>query len=154
MDGWGDLSTKTVAIYAYDRFGVEHEAAYYEGNEVYEPKVVIFWELDGGTVDVELPTYVTEKYILPIPRKPGYDFDGWRNAETNRAPRITEIPAGWYGTLYAFWKRNTSVPSHLTLDAPMQVYDLMGRYVGNTLPNEQHGIFIVIQGENSYKVAL
>ena len=154
MDGWGDLSTKTVAIYAYDRFGVEHEAAYYEGNEVYEPKVVIFWELDGGTVDVELPTYVTEKYILPIPRKPGYDFDGWRSAETNRAPRITEIPAGWYGTLYAFWKRNTSVPSHLTLDAPMQVYDLMGRYVGNTLPNEQHGIFIVIQCENSYKVAL
>jgi uncharacterized repeat protein (TIGR02543 family) len=154
MDGWGDLSKSTIAIYSYDRYGVEHEAAYYEGNEVYEPKVVIFWELDGGTVDVELPTYVTEKYILPIPRKPGYDFDGWRNAETNRAPRITEIPAGWYGTLYAFWKRNTSVPSHLTLDAPMQVYDLMGRYVGNTLPNEQHGIFIVIQGENSYKVAL
>ena len=154
MDGWGDLSKKTVAIYSYDRFGVEHAAAYYEGNEVYEPKVVIFWELDGGTVDVDLPTYVTERYVLPIPTKPGYNFDCWRNVKTPRGQKFTEIPAGWEGTLYAFWKENTSAVDNLSLNKKMAVYDIMGRYVGDQLPSNQHGIFIVIQGENSLKVVL
>ena len=27
MDGWGDLSQYTIAIYSYDRFGVEHAEA-------------------------------------------------------------------------------------------------------------------------------
>ena len=154
MDGWGDLSTKTIAIYSYDRFGVEHAAAYYEGNEVYEPKVEIYWELDGGKVDGELPTYVTERYVLPIPVKYGYNFDCWRSVKTTRGQKLTEIPAGWKGTLYAFWKKNTSAVDNLSLNHKMAVYDIMGRYVGDQLPSNQHGIFIVIQGENSLKVVL
>lgn len=153
MDGWGDLSQYTIAIYSYDRFGVEHKAAYYEGNEVYEQKQVIFWELDGGTVDVELPTYVTEKYILPIPKKAGHDFVAWYNTKTLRGQKITEIPAGWEGTLYASWKVNTAIES-ISLTEPMQVYDIMGQYVGETLPTDQHGVFVVIQGENSFKIVL
>ena len=154
MDGWGDLSTKTVAIYSYDRFGVEHAAAYYEGNEVYEPKVVIFWELDGGTVDVDLPTYVTERYVLPIPHKQGYDFDCWRSVKTTRGQKLTEIPAGWEGTLYAFWKKNNTAVENISLTDEMQVYDIMGRYIGEQLPTDQHGIFIVVQGENNFKIVL
>ena len=154
MDGWGDLSQYTIAIYSYDRFGVEHAAAYYEGNEVYEPKVSIFWELDGGTVDVDLPTYVTERYVLPIPTKKGYDFDGWRNVKTNRGPKLTEIPAGWEGTLYAFWIKNASAVDNISLTDKMQVYDIMGHFVGEQLPTDQHGIFIVIQGESNFKIVL
>lgn len=153
MDGWGDLSQYTIAIYSYDRFGVEHKAAYYEGNEVYEQKQVIFWELNGGTVDVELPTFVTEKYILPIPKKAGHDFVAWYNTKALRGQKITEIPAGWEGTLYASWKVNTAIES-ISLTEPMQVYDIMGQYVGATLPTDQHGVFIVIQGENSFKIVL
>lgn len=153
MDGWGDLSQYTIAIYSYDRFGVEHKAAYYEGNEVYEQKQVIFWELNGGTVDVELPTFVTEKYILPIPKKAGHDFVAWYNTKALRGQKITEIPAGWEGTLYASWKVNTAIES-ISLTEPMQVYDIMGQYVGETLPTDQHGVFIVIQGENSFKIVL
>ena len=155
MDGWGDLSQYTIAIYSYDRFGVEHAAAYYEGNEVYEPKVSIHWELDGGTVDVDLPTYVTERYVLPIPHKQGYDFDCWRSVKTTRGQKITEIPAGWEGTLYAFWKKNnTAAVENLSLTDKMQVYDIMGRYIGEQLPTDQHGIFIIIQGENNFKIVL
>jgi hypothetical protein len=55
IEGWGDLSKLTVAIYSYDRYGVEHEAALFEGEGVYDYPQVIFWELNGGTVDVELP---------------------------------------------------------------------------------------------------
>ena len=155
MDGWGDLSKQTIAIYSYDRFGVEHEAAYYEGNEVYEPKVSIYWELDGGTVDIDLPTYVTERYVLPIPTKKGYDFDCWRNVKTNRGPKLTEIPAGWTGTLYAFWKKNAYASvDNVSLTSKMCVYDIMGRYIGEQLPTDQHGIFIVVQGETSFKIVL
>ena len=154
MDGWGNLSQYTIAIYSYDRFGVEHAAAYYEGNEVYEPKVAIKWELDGGTVDVDLPTYVTERYVLPIPHKQGYDFDCWRSVKTTRGQKITEIPAGWEGTLYAFWKKNSSAVEDIQWNASIEVYDIMGRFVGNELPTDQHGVFIVIQGENSTKIIL
>ena len=154
MDGWGDLSTKTVAIYSYDRFGVEHAAAYYEGNEVYEPKVEIFWELDGGKVDGDLPTYVTERYVLPIPVKYGYNFDCWRSVKSTRGPKLTEIPAGWKGTLYAFWKKWPTDVTNITWNEQIQVYDLMGRFVGNELPTDQHGVFIVIQGKNKVKIVL
>ena len=154
MDGWGDLSTKTIAIYSYDRYGVEHAAAYYEGNEVYEPKVSIYWELDGGTVDVDLPTYVTERYVLPIPHKQGYDFDCWRSVKTIRGQKLTEIPAGWKGTLYAFWKKNSSAVEDIQFNGSIEVYDIMGRYVGNELPTDQHGVFIIIQGKNKAKIIL
>lgn len=154
MDGWGDLSTKTVAIYSYDRFGVEHAAAYYEGNEVYEPKVEIFWELDGGKVDGDLPTYVTERYVLPIPVKYGYNFDCWRSVKSNRGQKLTEIPAGWKGTLYAFWKKWSTDITDITWNEQTQVYDIMGRFVGNELPTDQHGVFIVIQGKNKVKIVL
>ena len=154
MDGWGDLSQYTIAIYSYDRYGVEHAAAYYEGNEVYEPKVSIHWELDGGTVDVDLPTYVTERYVLPIPHKQGYDFDCWRSVKTTRGQKLTEIPSGWEGTLYAFWKKNNTAVENISLTDEMQVYDIMGRYIGEQLPTDQHGIFIVVQGENNFKIVL
>ena len=154
MDGWGDLSTKTVAIYAYDRFGVEHAAAYYEGNEVYEPKVSIHWELDGGKVDGDLPTYVTERYVLPIPVKYGYDFDCWRSVKTSRGPKLTEIPAGWEGTLYAFWKKWPADVTNIIWNDQIQVYDIMGRFVGTELPTDQHGVFIIIQGKNQCKIVL
>ena len=154
MDGWGDLSQYTIAIYSYDRFGIEHAAAYYEGNEVYEPKVAIKWELDGGTVDVDLPTYVTERYVLPIPHKQGYDFECWRSVKTTRGQKITEIPAGWEGTLYAFWKKNSSAVEDIQFNGSIEVYDIMGRYVGNELPTDQHGVFIIIQGKNQAKVVL
>ena len=154
MDGWGDLSTKTIAIYSYDRFGVEHAAAYYEGNEVYEPKVEIYWELDGGKVDGDLPTYVTERYVLPSPLKYGYDFDCWRSVKTNRGQKLTEIPAGWKGTLYAFWKKWPTDVTNIIWNEQIQVYDIMGRFVGNELPSNQHGVFIVIQGKNQAKIIL
>jgi hypothetical protein len=154
MDGWGDLSQQTVAIYSYDRFGVEHAAAYYEGNEVYEPKVAIKWELNGGTVDVDLPTYVTERYVLPIPTKEGHDFDCWRNVKTSRGQKYTEIPAGWEGTLYAFWKKSASAVEDILQNGTIEVYDIMGRFVGNELPSDQHGVFIIIQGKSQAKIVL
>lgn len=155
LDEYGDLSNVTIAVCSYDRFGREHAASFYEGDEVFLPKEVIFWELNGGTVDVELPKYVTETYVLPIPKKEGYDFIAWFKSKTLRGDRLTEIPAEWKGTLYAGWKKSssTALPS-ISITSPMAVYDLMGRYVGEVLPTDQHGVFIVIQGENKFEIVL
>ena len=148
------LMDMTIAVCSYDRFGVEHAGAYYEGSEVYGPKVEIFWEVDGGKVDGELPTYVTERYVLPIPVKYGYNFDCWRSVKTTRGQKLTEIPAGWKGTLYAFWKKWSTDITDITWNEQTQVYDIMGRFVGNELPTDQHGVFIVIQGKNKVKIVL
>ena len=101
-----------------------------------------------------MPTYVTERYVLPIPHKQGYDFDCWRSVKTTRGQKLTEIPAGWEGTLYAFWKKNNTAVENISLTDEMQVYDIMGRYIGEQLPTDQHGIFIVVQGENNFKIVL
>ena len=57
----------------------------------------------------ELPTKVTETFVLPIPVKDGYVFVGWFDNPEGTGTAITSIPAGWYGTLYAIWKSTTDV---------------------------------------------
>ena len=54
----------------------------------------------------DLPTKVTETFVLPIPVKDGYVFVGWFDNPEGTGTAITSIPAGWYGTLYAIWKTN------------------------------------------------
>ncbi|MBQ9751489.1 MAG: N-acetylmuramoyl-L-alanine amidase [Paludibacteraceae bacterium] len=62
----------------------------------------------------DLPTKVTETFVLPIPVKDGYVFVGWFDNPEGTGTAITSIPAGWYGTLYAIWKINgTTDVDHL-----------------------------------------
>ena len=154
MTGLGDISQLAIAICSYDRFGVEHEAAVFEGEGYYDFPQVIFWELNGGTVDVELPKYVTETYILPIATKSGYEFAGWYKTKTLRGTPLTEIVEGFEGTLYAKWKELPSATQDVSISTKMAVYDMMGRYIGDQLPTNQQGVFILIQGDQQTKVVL
>lgn len=154
MTGLGDISQLVIAICSYDRFGVEHEAAVFEGEGYYDFPQVIFWELNGGTVDVELPKYVTETYILPIATKSGYEFAGWYKTKTLRGTPLTEIVEGFEGTLYAKWKELPSATQDVSISTKMAVYDMMGRYIGDQLPTNQQGVFILIQGDQQTKVVL
>ena len=114
----------------------------------------VYWELNGGYCEEELPTYITEDYIIPTPIKAGNEFVGWYKSQTFRGTPITMLTPGWKGTLYARWKEiDTAIPE-LSLTRQMMVYDLMGNYVGEVLPTNRHGVFIVIQGENKYKIIL
>jgi hypothetical protein len=36
----------------------------------------------------------------------------------------------------------------------MRVYDIMGRWIGNELPTNEQGVFIVIQNKERYKILL
>ena len=154
MTGLGDISQLAIAICSYDRFGVEHEAAVFEGEGYYDFPQVIFWELNGGTVDVELPKYVTETYILPIATKSGYEFAGWYKTKTLRGTPLTEIVEGFEGTLYAKWKELPSATQDVSISTKMAVYNMMGRYIGDQLPTNQQGVFILIQGDQQTKVVL
>lgn len=154
MTGLGDISLLSIAVCAYDRYGIEHEVAVFDGEGFYDYPQVIFWELDGGTVDVELPKYVTETYILPVARKEGHEFGGWYKTKTFRGAPMTELVEGWHGTLYARWKK-TSTDVHTTIaHSKTMVYDMMGRCVGCEIPSDKHGVFVVVMGTQQYKIVL
>lgn len=83
-----------------------------QGISIYKKQVLaqIKWVLNGGKVDEEviLPEFVSEEYTLPIPIKEGYAFLGWFDNEECEGTALTFIPAGWTGTLYASWKKDSS----------------------------------------------
>lgn len=150
----GDLNQLTIAVCSYDRYGVEHNAAFFNGTGIYMPKKEIFWELNGGYCEEELPDYVTEEYVIPTPIKPNNEFGGWYKTKAYRGTPVTKLTPGWKGTLYAKWiELDTALPN-IYWDYEMEVYDIMGRFVGNELPKSEHGIFIIIQGDNKCKIVL
>jgi uncharacterized repeat protein (TIGR02543 family) len=99
-------------------------------------------------VEVELPSKITAAYTIPTPVKDGDEFIGWYDTNSNTGNKLTVLPVGYDGTVYAIWKSmltSTNVENvrpALDLDAPM--YDLLGRQVDATYRG------IIIQNGNKY----
>ena len=55
------------------------------------------------TVEAELPTKITATYTIPTPEKEGAEFIGWYNTNDNTGTKLTTLPAGYDGTVYAIW---------------------------------------------------
>jgi hypothetical protein len=105
-------------------------------------------------VDVQLPSQVTETYILPTPTHPeGYEFLGWSTTAEYTGQTILVIPAGWVGTLFALWDTPpiTSVED-VENSTEIRVYDIMGRYMGKDIQSVPNGVVIIKQGKNTYKL--
>ena len=104
--------------------------------------------------DMQLPSQVTETYILPTPIHPdGHAFLGWYTTATIIGEPIIAIPAGWKGTLYAHWEGlSTSVEEVLDLNQSIQIYDVMGRPLGSDINQLQGNIFIIKQGSYTFKL--
>jgi uncharacterized repeat protein (TIGR02543 family) len=107
----------------------------------------------GGTttewVEVELPSKITgSAYTIPTPTKDNDEFIGWYDTNDNTGNKLTVLPVGYDGTVYAIWKSMLTptgvedVRPELDMDAPM--YDVMGRRVDSTYRG------IVIQGGRKY----
>ena len=83
--------------------------AYYDGT-VYAiwkeaPKGDVVWELNGGSVSVTLPYYIEgSAYTLPTPTKAGYVFLGWYDTNSTSGNKLTSLPVGYKGTVYALWR--------------------------------------------------
>ena len=99
-------------------------------------------------VEVELPSKITAAYTIPTPVKDNDEFVGWYDTNDNTGNKLTVLPVGYDGTVYAIWKSmltSTNVENvrpALDLDAPM--YDLLGRQVDATYRG------IIIQNGNKY----
>lgn len=111
---------------------------------------------DGTTQEtITLPTQVDDTYILPTPTHPeGWDFLGWYTTHDFTSDRIYVIPAGWKGTLYANWDGYippTNVENVLNPQLPMQVFDVMGRQIGNDIHHTSGNVVIIKQGNNTFK---
>lgn len=111
---------------------------------------------DGTTQEtITLPTQVDDTYILPTPTHPeGWDFLGWYTTPDFTSDRIYVIPAGWKGTLYANWDGYippTNVENVLNPQLPMQVFDVMGRQIGNDVHQTSGNVVIIKQGNNTFK---
>ena len=74
------------------------------------PTIDIYWQLNGGTTKVTLPTSVNYTYILPALTREGYTFMGWYDNPSFTGNVYEEIPGGWKGTLYAKWAESTGEP--------------------------------------------
>ena len=105
-----------------------------------------------GETDVQLPSQVTETYILPIPTHPmGHAFLGWYTAATFAGEAVLAIPAGWVGTLYAKWDGISTSIENIPTDNTMRIYDIMGRMLGSDLQAVEHGVFIIEQNGQQIK---
>ena len=115
-----------------------------------------YQKANGGTegetttelVEVELPSKITAPYEIPTPVKDNDEFIGWYDTNDNTGNKLTILPVGYDGTVYAIWKSMltpTSVENvrpALNMDAPM--YDVLGRQVDETYRG------IIIQNGHKY----
>ena len=64
-------------------------------------------EAHGGsassTVEAELPSKITAAYTIPTPVKEGADFLGWYDTNDVTGTKLTVLPVGYDGTVYAIW---------------------------------------------------
>ncbi len=108
---------------------------------------------NSDKTDMQLPTQVTETYILPTPTHPsGAPFLGWYTTANFSGNAVTAIPAGWVGTLYAKWDGTHTAIEQVTTDNTMRIYNIMGRMVGTDLQTVGQGIFIIEQNGQRIKI--
>ena len=56
-----------------------------------------------STQEVTLPSKITTAYTIPTPVKDGADFLGWYDTNDLTGNKLTTLPAGYDGTVYAIW---------------------------------------------------
>ena len=71
------------------------------------PKGDVTWVLNGGSVSVTLPNYITDApYTIPTPTKATYVFVGWYDQNSTSGNKLTQLPVGYKGTVYAIWRES------------------------------------------------
>ena len=56
-----------------------------------------------STQEVTLPSKITATYTIPTPVKDGADFLGWYDTNDVTGTKLTTLPVGYDGTVYAIW---------------------------------------------------
>ena len=61
------------------------------------------WATEEIRQKVTLPNQITSPYTIPTPEKDGATFQGWYDNPHGMGNPITELQAGYEGTVYAIW---------------------------------------------------
>ena len=66
----------------------------------------VTWVLNGGNVgNNKLPEEITgSPYTIPTPTRTGYVFLGWYDTNNTSGNKLTTLPVGYKGTVYAIWR--------------------------------------------------
>ena len=119
----------------------------YSGNPDYTLNGQLsYWYQDWGyTWKGYLPTSITSTYVLPNAYKEGRTFLGW-STDPEGVGYISELPAGFIGTVYAIWDVMDNPPTSLEEywggESTGLMYDLLGRPV-----DENYRGIVVIEGQ-------
>ena len=54
---------------------------------------------------ITLPDQITYTYTIPTPEKEGYNFLGWYDTNNTSGNKLTNLSAGYNGTVYAIWEK-------------------------------------------------
>ena len=76
-----------------------------------------------------LPSKITSAYTIPTPTKSGSTFIGWYDTNNDTGNKLTTLPVGYDGTVYAVWN---DMLGDVT-------WELNGGKVSVTLPNKIEG---------------
>jgi uncharacterized repeat protein (TIGR02543 family) len=97
---------------------------------------------------VTLPTKITgAPYTIPTPEKDGSTFLGWYDTNNTSGNKLTVLPVGYDGTVYAIWSDTTTDLEQVerpALDIHAPMYDILGRQVDETYRG------IIIQNGQKY----
>jgi uncharacterized repeat protein (TIGR02543 family) len=61
-----------------------------------------------------LPRYIAEAYTIPTPIKAGAEFIGWYDTNDNSGNKLTVLPVGYKGTVYAIWSDSPVAEADIT----------------------------------------
>ena len=96
----------------------------------------------------KLPSTTDATYTLPTPVKEGDEFVGWYENPKGEGEKLTTIPAGYKGTIYAIWKN-----SNPDSEAATQIITWVlngGQVLGGTVPSNEELWTSFMDGFNSY----
>ena len=83
------------------------------------------------TKEVELPSKITATYTIPTPVKEGTEFIGWYDTNDMTGNKLTVLPAGYDGTVYAIWGDTKEADVEWVLNGGKVVKEVVTTIPGN-----------------------
>ena len=80
--------------------------------KIYIPDVDVIWDLNGGTINTQLPSSITSSYYnIPTPIRESCNFVGWYDNPNGTGSKYSRLYRGHKGILYAIWETPPTVSS-------------------------------------------
>ena len=105
---------------------------------------------------ITLPDQITSDYTIPTPEKAGATFQGWYDNPHGMGDRITVLPEGYEGTVYAIWEGQVPCIVAYDLNCKYKPGDMAFdfSFYANTQPTSGKLIFYTKNGQTTKEIEL